>query len=279
MPDRIIKESIRQSQTLDKLKPFEEVCFYRLLVTVDDYGRFYRDPQILKSVLFPRKADLTVKSIDDAFVSIERESLIKSYWVSGEQFLQITTWEKHQRRRAVKSKFPDENGVYTRKNDNPLTIVSNLPSNDSHCQQVADNGQQMSPNSNANSKTKTKANSAHAQYESLRYAPFADDDDLIAINKDHNEIFDLANDIGLPSTEYNRKQLCDLYNAYGKEPVLYGLREAARLNKVSIAYIDSVCKGYENPKPIATSPDRESNETDALYLKTEKMLEELLGEG
>ena len=40
MPNRIIKESICRSEEIDSLSWFEEVLFYRLIVTCDDFGRY-----------------------------------------------------------------------------------------------------------------------------------------------------------------------------------------------------------------------------------------------
>ena len=37
MPNRILKESICRSDTIDHLTWFEEVLFYRLIVSCDDY--------------------------------------------------------------------------------------------------------------------------------------------------------------------------------------------------------------------------------------------------
>ena len=39
MPNRIIKESIKRSPKIDSLSWFDEVVFYRMIVTADDYGR------------------------------------------------------------------------------------------------------------------------------------------------------------------------------------------------------------------------------------------------
>ena len=40
MPNRIIKESICRSDQINGLTAFEEVLFYRLMVSVDDFGRY-----------------------------------------------------------------------------------------------------------------------------------------------------------------------------------------------------------------------------------------------
>ena len=55
MPNRIIKESVCTSDSVDGLSWFEEVFFYRLIVNCDDYGRFDARPAVLKSRLFPLK--------------------------------------------------------------------------------------------------------------------------------------------------------------------------------------------------------------------------------
>ena len=49
MPNRIIKESICTSDTIDQLSPEEEIFFYRLIVNCDDYGRMDARPQILRA--------------------------------------------------------------------------------------------------------------------------------------------------------------------------------------------------------------------------------------
>ena len=105
MPNRIIKESICTSDNLDTLTWFEEVCFYRLIVNCDDYGRMDARPAILRARLFPLKT-ITDKQIKDALKSLRSAGMIDLYIVDGRSFLQIRTWEAHQTIRAKKSKFP-----------------------------------------------------------------------------------------------------------------------------------------------------------------------------
>ena len=63
MPNRIIKESIKRSPEIDRLNWFEEVVFYRLIVTADDYGRLDGRTVVLKNDLFPPKSDSTCKKV------------------------------------------------------------------------------------------------------------------------------------------------------------------------------------------------------------------------
>ena len=107
MPNRIIKESIKRSPTIDKLKPFEEVVFYRMIVTADDYGRLDGRAVVLKNELFPTKEDITKKCIEDAITQLVYTGLVRRYEVDGRPFLYMPTWELHQRVRNSKKRYPD----------------------------------------------------------------------------------------------------------------------------------------------------------------------------
>lgn len=109
MPNRIIKESICRSDSIDSLSWFEEVLFYRLIVVCDDYGRFDGRPSVVKGSCFPLKDDITKKQIADALNKLSTVGLVRGYEVRGKSFLQLTAWEKHQQIRAKNSKYPAPN--------------------------------------------------------------------------------------------------------------------------------------------------------------------------
>lgn len=260
MPDRIIKESITRSKTLAELTFFEEVCFLSLTVKADDFGRFYRDPDLLLSELFPRRKNLKEEEIEEAFVKLEKVGLIQSYTVRGDSYLQIVKWADYQRIRASKSKYPGPDGKFTTRassktsddsdsrtsDSNSRTSDSKSPSNDSK-------SGQMPPNTNTNTNTNTKTKAIE---------PFASDDELISIQQDHDSILDKAISIGLPSSEDNIKDLVDLYEQYGLDAVIHGLNEARRLNKISLAYISKVAENYHSEKPADGQMTKE--EADAI---------------
>ena len=105
MPNRIIKESICRSDSIDSLSWFEEVLFYRLIVVCDDYGRFDGRPAIIKGACFPLK-DIRVEQIEKALNKLSTVGMIWRYNVGDRAFLQLIAWEKHQQRRAKNSKYP-----------------------------------------------------------------------------------------------------------------------------------------------------------------------------
>lgn len=113
MPNRVIKESIKTSEQIDSLTWFEEVLYYRLLVTADDYGCVDGRTILLRNELFPLKENVTKKSVEDAIAKLVNVGLLCSYTANDKPYLFFPTWEKHQRIRNQHRKYPDpfENGV------------------------------------------------------------------------------------------------------------------------------------------------------------------------
>lgn len=106
MPNRIIRESICTSDSVDKLSWFEEVLFYRLIVNCDDFGRFDGRAAVVKNRLFPLKENLTLKTVENALHGLASAGLIALYVFEGKRFLYLPTWGKYQTQRAKVSKFP-----------------------------------------------------------------------------------------------------------------------------------------------------------------------------
>lgn len=114
MPNRILKESIRVSESIDKLSWFEEVLFYRLIVSCDDFGRYDGRPAIIKNMLFPLKENLTLQTVQKAINNLASAELVVLYEFEGKPYLHLPGWNEHQTVRAKKSKYPaPEDGVET----------------------------------------------------------------------------------------------------------------------------------------------------------------------
>lgn len=115
MPNRILKESICTSESVDGLSYFEEVFFYRLLVNCDDYGRFDGRPAIIKNRLFPLKDNLTLKAVSAAINTLASAGIVALYEFEGKSYLYLPTWNEHQSVRAKRSKYPSpDDGIETR---------------------------------------------------------------------------------------------------------------------------------------------------------------------
>ncbi|TAE20511.1 MAG: hypothetical protein EAZ92_17950 [Candidatus Kapaibacterium sp.] len=104
MPTRYLKPGIRDSELIDGLSPMAEVMFYRLLVTVDDFGRFDARPAMIKSQCFPIKEKFTQKHCEEALRELCEAGLLMVYFVDLKPFLQILKWDNVPR--SKESKFP-----------------------------------------------------------------------------------------------------------------------------------------------------------------------------
>lgn len=96
MSDRVIKESIKRSPQIDQLTWFEEVVYYRMILTADDNGVLDGRSVVLKSDLFPTKESITNKAMQDAVNKLEKLSLIERIRQNDREYLHLTTWAKYQ---------------------------------------------------------------------------------------------------------------------------------------------------------------------------------------
>ena len=106
MPNRIIKESVCSSDTIDQMSWFEECFFHRLWTACDDYGRMDARPAILKSKLFPLKDRLSLKDIQNALQKMVDIGCVRLYECDSKPYLYLPSWEVHQQVRAKRSKYP-----------------------------------------------------------------------------------------------------------------------------------------------------------------------------
>ena len=139
MPNRILKESICTSDNLNELTPDQEVFFYRLMVNCDDFGRMDARPQILLARCYPLKLHLvSADDIEQWLQALVEYELVFLYKVKGKRYLQLSTWDKHQQRRAKHSKYPAPPAH--------ASTGSDLISDDITCNQVKSNVPEESRN-------------------------------------------------------------------------------------------------------------------------------------
>ncbi len=124
MPNRIIKESVCSSESIDALSWFEEVFFYRLIVNCDDFGRMDARSPILRSRLFPLKS-ITDKQIESALNRLATVGMVLVYEYDHRAYLQLVNWERHQQIRNQKSKYPSP--------EESTILCNQLISNDFKC--------------------------------------------------------------------------------------------------------------------------------------------------
>lgn len=106
MPTRYLKAGIRDSELIDSLSPLAETFYYRLLVTVDDFGRFDARPAMIKAQCFPIKESVTVKNCSNMLKELADFGLIDIYEVDGKSVLQVCKWDNVPR--TKESKYPNK---------------------------------------------------------------------------------------------------------------------------------------------------------------------------
>ena len=139
MPNRILKESVKTSAEIDQLTWFEEVVFYRLITTVDDYGCYDGRVVVLKNELFPTKDTVPRKDIENALAKLEGVKLLVRYESNGKPYIYLPTWEEHQRIRNKKRKYP----IPPNPSDACLSNVSQLTAS---CQSESESNPNPNPN-------------------------------------------------------------------------------------------------------------------------------------
>lgn len=110
MPNRIIKESICESEGLSECSIFARDLYSRLITYADDYGRFNADTQIMLARLYPREMDCTTQEdINDALVELSGVGKIAFYTSTPRKSVYgcFPNWKAHQRVRDSKQKCPD----------------------------------------------------------------------------------------------------------------------------------------------------------------------------
>jgi hypothetical protein len=104
MPTRYLKPGIRDSESIEKLTHIAETLYYRLLVTVDDFGRYDARPAMVKAACFPIKDSINATKTEGLLEELAKHGLIQIYKVEDKPYLQMTKWDNVPR--AKESKYP-----------------------------------------------------------------------------------------------------------------------------------------------------------------------------
>jgi hypothetical protein len=120
MPTRYLKPGIRDSERIESLSCDAEILYYRLLVSVDDFGRMDARPLLVKSQCFPIRLRATADTCAAWMKELESAGLIVTYTVGGKPYLQFMKWEN--KARSQHSRCPDPTQMHTDVSG-PLTLL------------------------------------------------------------------------------------------------------------------------------------------------------------
>lgn len=128
MPNRIIRESGRWSQSLAALSSDAERSWWRLNTVFDDFGRYYGSVDALYSAAYPVPArGITLGEFRRSLDELAAVDCIRFFDFAGKRYVYVPAWLKHQQCRSKKSKFPqppdrDENICTHPRSDAPVVV-------------------------------------------------------------------------------------------------------------------------------------------------------------
>lgn len=94
---RFISKEISLDKKVNGLSDgYSMVGFTWLITHADCDGRIYGDPAIVKSLIFPRRMDVTVEMVAGYIQEWEAAELIKTYEVNGDTYIEFPNFGKHQ---------------------------------------------------------------------------------------------------------------------------------------------------------------------------------------
>lgn len=108
---RIINSKITQDKRVNDLSDdTSRLAFTWLITFTDCEGRTYGDPALLRSILFPRRSDITVEQMEHYIREWESAELIKWYGANDDLWIEFPNFEKNQvglrKSREPKSDIP-----------------------------------------------------------------------------------------------------------------------------------------------------------------------------
>lgn len=115
MPNRVIKDSINESEGLSECSVFAEDLFKRLITYADDYGRFNADTTIMRARLYPREyesvyeqdiIDGLIELVGIGKIAFYTPVIFNQYGKKG-IYGAFPKWSEHQRIRDSKRKCPE----------------------------------------------------------------------------------------------------------------------------------------------------------------------------
>lgn len=104
MPSRILRDGILTSIPVNSLSQGAELFYRRLMSVVDDYGRYYSNPTLVRAACYPLQLT-TVKEehIVAWLVECQKHGLLVAYCTQGKDCLQVSNFKQQTK---TKPKFP-----------------------------------------------------------------------------------------------------------------------------------------------------------------------------
>jgi len=103
MPTRVLREGILTSERVNKLTEKGELFYRRLMSVVDDYGRYFAHPALIRSACYPLRVDMVSEAnVKQMLIECLSAKLLSVY--GDGKYIQLLDFRQQTR---SKSKFPE----------------------------------------------------------------------------------------------------------------------------------------------------------------------------
>ena len=106
MPNRVIRDSILTSRQVGQLDWFQQALLVRLILSCDDYGRYFAAPDIIRNRFFCIYPWVTQDQVTQGMERLEELGFIITYRVEGELYCAFPQWSKYQVCRTRREIYP-----------------------------------------------------------------------------------------------------------------------------------------------------------------------------
>lgn len=110
MPNRIIKESLCDSEKIASLSDFAFRLWIGLILQADDAGRGDARPAYISGHIFTFSEKKLIREIQTALAELAEKDCIFLYERDGRPYYLFPNWSKHQRIRESRPKYPAPEG-------------------------------------------------------------------------------------------------------------------------------------------------------------------------
>lgn len=119
----MLNKAILTSQKVNKISEGAENLYYRILLLVDDYGRYYADLDIIKGYCYPKRK-VSISIIKKRLIELINIRLIKIYKDNDEEYLEFVNFRKYQSFRSdikLREDFPKPRTFLQRSRNESVT--------------------------------------------------------------------------------------------------------------------------------------------------------------
>jgi hypothetical protein len=123
---RILSKKISLNRAVDNLSnDTSRLAFTWLIAHLDCRGRIHGDPLVLKSIVFPRRTDVTTDMMRDYITEWVKEKLVVWYEVNGDLWLQFPKFRENQP--GLKDERETDSGFPSPEKGKVVELAPDLP--------------------------------------------------------------------------------------------------------------------------------------------------------